>query len=234
MRLYPNNLYISLISFRDCPDDGALTGLSFAPLISIALLFSSLRQSALANPTSLPPDWLIEAPQILEHAHAPLSALDALILSRRSLVDYATLCSFILLAQIFSSSWYEARFRRARNMPEGERGSVPRSEARRTWTYWTYSYVLTLVVLFVRHLLASNNINLWQSEYSPTVRIRSSYPSGQILAISISSWAPCSFSSVYMSLYDWLMEVSPLVSLRLYALVDYLWVRSYSTSREQG
>ncbi|KAG8213069.1 Fph type histidine kinase [Butyriboletus roseoflavus] len=150
-------------NFRDCPDDGVLTGLSFAPLISIALLFSSLHQTASPNPGVLLPDWLIEAPRILQHARAPLSVLDALILSRRSLVDYATLCSFILLIQIFSSSWYEARYRRGRNVPEGERGSVPRSEARRTWTYWIYSYVLTLVALFVRHLFASNNINLWHN-----------------------------------------------------------------------
>lgn len=119
----------------------------------------------------LPPDWLIEAPRVLEDARAPMSILNALILSRRSLVDYATLCSFILLVQIFSSSWYEARYRTGRNVPEGERGSVPRSEARRTWTYWVYSYVLTLVALLVRYLLASNNINLWQSEYSLIVRI---------------------------------------------------------------
>ncbi|KAG6373418.1 Fph type histidine kinase [Boletus reticuloceps] len=150
-------------NFRDCLDDGALTGLSFAPLISVALLCSSLHQAASPNPTLLPPDWLIEAPRVLGDAHAPLSALNAQISSRRSLVDYATLCSFILLVQIFSSWWYEARYRRGRNVPEGERGSVPRSEAQRTWTYWMYSYALTLVALFVRYLLASNHIGLWQN-----------------------------------------------------------------------
>ncbi|KIJ14276.1 hypothetical protein PAXINDRAFT_135282 [Paxillus involutus ATCC 200175] len=150
-------------NFRECPDDGVLTGLSFAPLISIALLYSSLRQAASPNSNLLPRDWLIETPRILEKARAPLSALDALILSRRSLVDYATLCSFILLVQIFSSSWYESRYRRRRSVPEGERGSVPRSEMRRTWTYWIYSYVITLVVLCVRYLLARNHINVWQN-----------------------------------------------------------------------
>ncbi|KAF8442414.1 hypothetical protein L210DRAFT_3611794 [Boletus edulis BED1] len=150
-------------NFRDCLDDGALTGLSFAPLISVALLCSSLHQAASPNPTLLPPDWLIEAPRVLGDAHAPLSALNAQISSRRSLVDYATLCSFILLVQIFSSWWYEARYRRGRNVPEGERGSVPRSEAQRTWTYWMYSYALTLVALYVRYLLASNHIGLWQN-----------------------------------------------------------------------
>ena len=129
------------------------------------MLCSSLHQAASPNPTLLPPDWLIEAPRVLEDAHAPLSILNALIMSRRSLVDYATLCSFILLVQVLSSSWYEARYRRGRNVPEGERGSVPRSEARRTWTYWIYSYVLTLVALLVRYLLARNDISLWQSEY---------------------------------------------------------------------
>jgi len=63
-------------------------------------------------------------------------------------------------------------------VPDGERGSVPRSEALRTWTYWTYSYVLTLVALFVRHLLASNGIGLWQSEYPLLVWIQSAQSSG--------------------------------------------------------
>lgn len=161
-----------------------MTGLSFAPLISIALLFTSLRQAALTNPILLPPDWLIEVP-LVRDAHASLSALDALILSRGSLVNYATLCSFILLAQIFSSSWYEARYRRARSVPEGERGSVPRSEARRTWIYWTYSYVLTLIALFVRYFLASNNVNLWQSKH-PLI----SY------AIGLPKWADLSYLDI--------------------------------------
>ncbi|KIK96459.1 hypothetical protein PAXRUDRAFT_32371 [Paxillus rubicundulus Ve08.2h10] len=150
-------------NFRECPDDGALTGLSFAPLISIALLYSSLRQAASPDSKLMSRDWLIEIPRTLENARAPLSPLDALILSRRSLVDYATLCSFILLVHIFSSSWYESRYRRRRSVPEGERGSVPRSEMRRTWTYWIYSYVVTLVVVCVRYLLARNHINVWQN-----------------------------------------------------------------------
>ncbi|KAN0092831.1 hypothetical protein V8E55_003615 [Tylopilus felleus] len=168
-RSSPNKTHFGFVwmsvpkNYRDCPDDGVLTGLSFAPLISVALLCSSLRQAASPTPALLPPGWQIEAPRVLENAHAPLSALDALMLSRRSLVDHATLCSFILLVQILSSSWYEARYRRGRNVPEGERGSVPRSEVRRTWTYWIYSYVLTLVALFVRHLLASYGIALWQN-----------------------------------------------------------------------
>ncbi|KAG9315261.1 Fph type histidine kinase [Chiua virens] len=147
-------------NFRDCSDDGAMTGLSFAPLIAIALLYSSLLQAASPTPALLPPGWLIDASGVLD---APLSTLNNLMLSRRCLVDYATLCSFILLVQIFSSSWYEARYRRARNVPEGERGSVPRSEVRRTWTYWIYSYVLTAVALLVRYLLASISIGLWQN-----------------------------------------------------------------------
>lgn len=172
------SVHSHLIQSRDSSDDGALTGLSFAPLISVALLCSSLRQVASPSLTLLPPDWLIETPRVLENGHTPLSSLDALTLSRRTLVDYATLCSFILLVQIFSSSWYEARHRKGRNMPEGERGSVPRSEARRTWTYWIYSYVLTLVALLVRYLLASNNIGLWQSEYLSLVWIQQAELSG--------------------------------------------------------
>ncbi|KAH7884669.1 Fph type histidine kinase [Phlebopus sp. FC_14] len=148
---------------RGCPDDGALTGLILAPLIAIALLSSALRQAASPNTSLLPREWLIEVPLVLENARSPPTALDALILSRRSLVDYATLCSFIVVVQILASSWFEARSRHRRGTPEGERASVPRSEMRRTWTYSIFAYIVTFGVLGVRHLLGWNRIDVWQN-----------------------------------------------------------------------
>lgn len=102
---------------------------------------------------------------MLTKGRAPLSALEALILSRRGLIDYASLCSFILVVQILASSCYEARYRHRRSVAEGERGSVPRKEMLRTWLYTAFSLVLALVVLCLKFLFARYHVGIWQSEW---------------------------------------------------------------------
>lgn len=150
-------------NFRPCPDDGASTGLSLPPLIAVALLLSAVRKAASPNSGLLPRGWLIEAPRVLTKGRAPLSALEALILSRRGLIDYASLCSLILVVQILASSWYEARYRQRRSVSEGERGSVPRKEMLRTWLYTAFSFVLALVVLCLKFLFARYHVGIWQN-----------------------------------------------------------------------
>ncbi|KAI5998742.1 Fph type histidine kinase [Pisolithus albus] len=151
-------------NFRPCLDDGASTGLLMPPLIAVAFLLSAVRKVASPKSGLLPPGWLIEAPRVLTNGRSSLSALEALILSRRTLVDYAVLCSFILVVQILASSWYEARYRRRlQGVPESERGSVPRSEMRRTWLYAAFALVFTLILLVVRFFLAQYHIAIWQN-----------------------------------------------------------------------
>ncbi|KAI6165715.1 Fph type histidine kinase [Pisolithus thermaeus] len=145
LKLYPGFVWMSVPkNFRPCLDDGASTG-------------------CIPEAGLLPPGWLIEAPRVLTTGRSSLSALEALILSRRTLVDYAVLCSFILVVQILASSWYEARYRRRRSVPEGERGSVPRSEMRRTWLYSAFALVFTLILLVIRFFLAQYHIAIWQN-----------------------------------------------------------------------
>lgn len=151
-------------NFRPCLDDGASTGLLMPPLIAVAFLLSAVRKVASPESGLPPPGWLIEAPRVLTKGRSSLSALEALILARRTLVDYAVLCSFILVVQILASSWYEARYRRRlQSVPEGERGSVPRSEMRRTWLYSAFALVFTLILLVIRFFLAQYHIAIWQN-----------------------------------------------------------------------
>ncbi|KAI5985799.1 hypothetical protein EDC04DRAFT_2615282 [Pisolithus marmoratus] len=134
MKLHPGFVWMSMQkNFQPCPDDGASTGLLLLPLIAVAFLLSAVHK-VVASPNSglLPRGWLIEAPHVLMNGQSPPSALKALILSRQTLVDYAVLCSFILMVQILASSWYEACYRWCRSIPKGEQGSVPCSEMRHT------------------------------------------------------------------------------------------------------
>ncbi|KAG2058490.1 hypothetical protein BDR06DRAFT_980357 [Suillus hirtellus] len=152
-------------NYRESPNDGVLTGLLLPPMIALALLYSALRQvhSPSSDPNLPPPHWLIEAPSVLHNPRSPDSAIDALIQSRRGLVDYSTMCSFILLAQVCSSWIIETRYRGRPSVPEGERGSVPRSEMRRTWLYVLFTFVMTMLAMTVRYLFALVEIPIWRN-----------------------------------------------------------------------
>ncbi|KAG1882199.1 Fph type histidine kinase [Suillus subluteus] len=152
-------------NYRESPNDGVLTGLLLPPMIALALLYSALRQvhSPLSDPNLPPPHWLIEAPSVLHNPRSPDSAIDALIQSRRGLVDYSTMCSFILLAQVCSSWIIETRYRGRPSVPEGERGSVPRSEMRRTWLYLLFTFGMTILAITVRYLFALAEIPIWRN-----------------------------------------------------------------------
>jgi hypothetical protein len=155
---------LELTSHRESSNDGVLTGLLLPPMIALALLYSAVRHSTSSDPNPLPSHWLIEAPSVLHNPRSPPSAIDALVQSRRGLVDYSTMCSFILLAQVCSSWAIETRYRGRPSVPEGERGSVPRSEMRRTWFYVLFTFGMTTLAITVRYLLALAEIPIWRSE----------------------------------------------------------------------
>lgn len=129
--------------FRQSLDDGMFTGLLLGPLISSALLVSALRLSSSHAPT-LPHGWRIEAPAELHRSHASFSALEALVLSRYSLVDLGTFCSTILLFHACASWLIEAKYRKVVDSPEGERASVPRSERLRTSYYVIFTFCVSI------------------------------------------------------------------------------------------
>lgn len=167
---------------------------------------------------------------MLTKGRAPLSALEALILSRRGLIDYASLCSFILVVQILASSCYEARYRHRRSVAEGERGSVPRKEMLRTWLYTAFSLVLALVVLCLKFLFARYHVGIWQSEWFFFGReiqgsSQRTYMLHQTLVISRSSLEQCFTSSACMLHFAWLMGVLHWGSWPSSLLVDWRWER---------
>lgn len=162
---------------RACRDDGVLTGVLLGPLIATALLFSSLQQShSLFNPNSspLPPSWRIELPAVLHNSHSPSTAIEALVLARRNLVDLSTICSTILLAQMSASWWFESRYVRGANAPADERASVPRREARKFGLYVLFTFCATLGALCLRALAENAKLGIWQSKHeSGSIRTES-------------------------------------------------------------
>ncbi|TFY82873.1 hypothetical protein EWM64_g1139 [Hericium alpestre] len=151
-------------NYRTSTDDGLLSGVILGPLIASSLLYSSLKT---ANTTTdsipLPPFWYIEPPLTLPNSGNPLTALEALVASRRNAVHLATLCGTLTLIHVCASWWFEASYRRRRAVVEGERGSVPRSEARKAWYYVAFTFTVTAGLLALRYLFQGLGIGIWQN-----------------------------------------------------------------------
>jgi hypothetical protein len=118
----------------------------------------------------LPAGWLIEMPLVLENSHPRLSASEAILLSRYSLVDLSTFCSTILLFHVCASRWIEKRCREDGSKPEGERASVPRSTGTRLWYYIIFTLATSAVMIGLKIMLNIYQINLWNCKFpSPSL-----------------------------------------------------------------
>ncbi|KIY51824.1 hypothetical protein FISHEDRAFT_36430 [Fistulina hepatica ATCC 64428] len=148
-------------NYRLSADDGVLTGLLLPSIISCALLFLATTKSAFENP--VPKNWLIELPATLTASSRPYTAAEALVLSRYSLCDLATLCSSILLLHVCASWWLEGKYSPMWISPDGERRSVPRSEGRRGLYYIFFTCVVTITILAVKVVCLSSGYGIWQN-----------------------------------------------------------------------
>lgn len=81
-----------------------------------------------------------------------------------SLVNLATFCSSVLLLHICASRWLEIRCRKTNQLPEGERASVPRSEALRSWYYVLFTVLVSVAALFTKYILEGLDCNIWRSK----------------------------------------------------------------------
>ncbi|TDL25620.1 hypothetical protein BD410DRAFT_813380 [Rickenella mellea] len=151
-------------NYRQSSDDGVLTALLLGPLISAACLYVSYRWQASVPPNSLPlhPGWIIEAPILLNKAPLRYSTLEALTFSRRNLLQQSTFCSFLLFLHLTASRRIEAMYRAEVSTSEGERGSVPRSEARRTWLFIMFTLAVSVIAICVRGLFEMAEIGIWK------------------------------------------------------------------------
>jgi dolichol kinase len=111
--------------------------------------------------TAQPPFWHIEDPWRLGN-ETSLTPLQALVLSRRNAVDLSTLCSTTLLIHVYTSHWFEWRHRKHHKVSEGERGSVPRSEARKGRLYIFFTLLVCAILLGLRFAFDLAQVSLWR------------------------------------------------------------------------
>ncbi|KAJ8072843.1 dolichol kinase [Marasmius tenuissimus] len=147
-------------NYRASTDDGVCAGLLTGPLVSCALLYSSLMRGNLSV-EPLPYNWRIEAPLSLNNPKGTFTPLEALVLSRYNAVDLSVMCSSILLFHIYCSWWLERRYSSATNV-DGERRSVPRSEARRLSYYVAFALGVSLLVVGLKVSFQLLSWGFWQ------------------------------------------------------------------------
>ncbi|KAF8501390.1 hypothetical protein F5888DRAFT_1671831 [Russula emetica] len=147
-------------NYRTSSDDGLINGLILGPLITSALYYVALKFDTEPTGTLRPPFWHIESPWRLSN-ETSLTPHQALVLSRRNAVDLSTLCSATLLIHVYSSHWFEWRHRKYHKVSEGERGSVPRSEARKGWLYIAFTFLVCAILLGLRFALDRAQVSLW-------------------------------------------------------------------------
>ncbi|KAG8873529.1 hypothetical protein FRB98_008907, partial [Tulasnella sp. 332] len=140
--------------YSDCPDDGSVTALLFAPVLASTYWLISLQQLA-AYPTSnsIPKGWLIEPPRELPPSphHPPLSSLQSIVLSRRKLVELSVLCSTLLFIHMTYSKWQQRRrLVRHSSKTAAVNEFPPKKEGRRSWLYTKFSVIATLLCLALR------------------------------------------------------------------------------------
>ncbi|KAF9648803.1 hypothetical protein BDM02DRAFT_3095826, partial [Thelephora ganbajun] len=147
-------------NYRNSSDDGILSGLLIGPLIASAELYTTLKSVSTGRPL-LPPEWRVDS-TIFPLSEPKLTQAEALVVSRRALVDLATICSVILLIHVCASWWKEARVRKD-GLPETERASVPRSEMRRLRLYVVFGLVVSLAVVAMRAGFHEMGWGIWQN-----------------------------------------------------------------------
>jgi dolichol kinase len=87
-----------------------------------------------------PPGWLIESPGYLPKSLDQIHPKEALLGSRRNLVQLSTLCSFVLLAHISTSNL--ASSNGAHWTREGER------KMRKGWRSWSFiGYAVSITIV---------------------------------------------------------------------------------------
>ncbi|PWN38811.1 hypothetical protein IE81DRAFT_327123 [Ceraceosorus guamensis] len=142
-------------NYRQCADDGALSGLLLGPLLAAAALLAAIRETAglASSPNGSPlpfPNWQIEGPlPLVQHARRTPDSLHQLVLSRCSLVSLQTLTSTILLLHLLGTRW----IRRPADFPQ--------SNWRRLGSFVVFEIFVTGFVELVRELAARSGISFW-------------------------------------------------------------------------
>jgi len=126
--------------YRPDADDGVLTALLLGPATAASMLYGTFVSE---HSTFYPRGWLIEAPKYLHKSIDPIPPREALLNSRRSLVQLSTLCAFVLLTHMCTSRVTKTRQTASTNSSTST--TEPENKSRRGWRSWNFVGYATLI-----------------------------------------------------------------------------------------
>ena len=179
--------------YRSDADDGVLTALLLGPVTVASMLYGTLI-SEYPNNSLYPRGWLIEAPKYLYKSMDPIRPRDALLDSRRSLVQLSTLCAFVLLTHMCTSRLANSKKVALAN------GSTSNSESERkvrkgmrSWNFVCYATLIPTVAVTFHVACDVLDLEIWKGELKlGTNAARLTFPS-----LDLSYFDVAVISSVY-------------------------------------
>lgn len=138
-------------------DDGVLTALLLGPMAAASMLYGTLITNNIPGHAFYPPGWMIESPAYLTKSLDQVNPKVALLNSRRSLLQSATLCSFVLLAHICTSNLASSN-----GAHWTEEGQKKMRKGWRSWSFIGYAISITTATLLFRLLCDHLSWEIWK------------------------------------------------------------------------
>jgi hypothetical protein len=139
-----------------------------APLVSSTMLYHSMRQlsnqDSASSTSPLPPTWLIDPPAILLGSVIKHTPLEALVFSRRNLVQMMSMCSLILMTHLWESSRAQEAAAKSAGVRAEDKTWIPKNELQRTIQYSKLVLRITCYLLVIRLVAHFSFDNLWGSK----------------------------------------------------------------------
>lgn len=140
-----------------------------------------------------PPGWLIESPAYLSKSFAKIHPREALLNSRRNLVQLSTLCSFVLLTHLCTSNLASSNGAHTKH----EDGWKKMKRGWRSWSFIGYAASITVVAVTVHVICNALSLQIWKGEpFDLTDQYMLMFP--QIYLTSMSLSYPHSTNSLFM------------------------------------
>ncbi|KAG8832409.1 hypothetical protein FRC17_001390 [Serendipita sp. 399] len=147
--------------YRSDADDGVLSALLLGPIITASMLYGTITVDA-ARDTYYPPGWIIESPLYLQKSLDKIPPRQALLNSRRNLVQLSTLCAFVLLTHLCTSNLPAFKAREAAAEHHGSGWERRMRKGRRSWLFVGYATIVSITAVAFHILCDSVNLQFWK------------------------------------------------------------------------
>ncbi|CAG7849583.1 Dolichol kinase sec59 [Serendipita indica DSM 11827] len=143
--------------YRSDADDGVLTALLLGPITAASMLYATILTDISDGPY-YPAGWLVDPPLYLSKSPHRLTPREALLNSRRSLVQFSTLCAFVLLTHLCTSNITTIRPKHD-DPKDGERRM---KRGLRSWAFVGYAISISAISVLFHVACDAMELAIWK------------------------------------------------------------------------